>query len=233
MIDNFATILEKYGALYLEGLAMTVHLTVLVLAIGFVMAWPLALALLSPSRLMRWPARAFVYYKTGTPLLVQLFLVYFGLGQFEAVRESPLWVVLREPYWCALIAFSLNTAAYSAEIFAGAIRNTSVGEVEAARAMGISRARVMWRLAMPSAFRRALPTYGNEIIFLMHATSLASVITLLDLTGAARVAARGTFAFTESYLVAIVLYMALTALLTGMVKAAERRLLAHLRPASG
>ena len=127
MFGNFALVLEKYGELYLQGLGMTVQLTLLSLAVGFVLAWPLALALAAKQRGIRLPVRAFVYYATGTPLLVQLFLVYFGLGQFVAVRESPLWVVLQEPYWCALIAFSLNTAAYSAEIFNGALKKYSGG----------------------------------------------------------------------------------------------------------
>ena len=232
MIENFANVLQKYGALYLQGLALTAELTALSLAAGFLLAWPLAVALNARRRATRLPARGFVYVITGTPLLVQLFLVYFGLGQFEAVRESALWTLLGEPYWCALLAFSLNTAAYSAEIFGGAIRNAPVGEAEAAKSFGMSDMQIFARIAAPSAFRRALPAYGNEMIFLMHGTSLASVVTILDLTGAARVAARGTFAFSESYLVAIILYMALTALLAGAVKFGERRMLAHLRPAA-
>ena len=230
MLANFAAVIEKYGMLYLQGLGMTVQLTVLSLVLGFVLSWPLALGLLSPQKLARWPCRCFVYYITGTPLLTQLFLVYFGLGQFEAIRESIWWPILREPYWCALLAFSLNTAAYSAEIFRGAMANTAIGEVEAGYACGLSRWQILRRVITPSSFRRALPAYGNEMIFLMHGTSLASVITLLDLTGAARVAARGTFAFSESYFVAIFLYMALTGGLVLMVRYTERRLLAHLRP---
>jgi ABC-type arginine/histidine transport system permease subunit len=161
-------------------------------------------------------------------MLTQLFLVYFGLGQFEMVRESVLWPVLREPYWCALIAFSLNTAAYSAEIFRGAMANTATGEIDAARAFGMDGLRLWWRILAPSAFRRALPAYGNELIFLMHSTSLASIITLLDLTGAARESARGTFAFSESYFIAIALYMMLTGSIVLAVRFAEQRLLAHL-----
>ncbi|MGI9298184.1 MAG: ABC transporter permease [Gammaproteobacteria bacterium] len=232
MIENFAVVLQKYGTLYLQGLALTLELTALSLAAGFILAWPLAAALHSRRRTARIPARGFVYVMTGTPLLVQLFLVYFGLGQFAAVRESALWPLLREPYWCALLAFSLNTAAYSAEIFGGALKNAPPGEAEAAKSFGMGGMQIFTRIAAPSAFRRALPAYGNEMIFLMHGTSLASVVTILDLTGAARVAARGTFAFGESYFVAVALYMATTALLAAAVKLAERRMLAHLRPAA-
>ena len=229
MSENFVRIIEKYGDLYWQGLLMTLELTALSLAVGFLLAWPLALGLLSKRRMMRLPSRALVYYATGTPLLVQLFLVYFGLGQFEAVRESALWPMLREAYWCALIAFSVNTAAYSAEIFAGAIRNTARGEIEAAKSCGMGGGHILARIVAPSAFRRALPAYGNEMIFLMHGTSLASIITLLDLTGAAREAARGTFAFSESYILAILLYMGMTAVLVAGVKYGEKRLCAHLR----
>ena len=229
MSENFVRIIKEYGDLYWQGLLMTIELTALSLAVGFLLAWPLALGLLSNRRMVRLPSRALVYYATGTPLLVQLFLVYFGLGQFEAVRESPLWPVLREAYWCGLIAFSVNTAAYSAEIFAGAIRNTARGEIEAAKSCGMGGGQILARIVAPSAFRRALPTYGNEMIFLMHGTSLAGLITLLDLTEAARQAARGTFAFSESYILAILLYMGMTAVLVAGVKYGEKRLCAHLR----
>ena len=229
MIQNFASVLQKYGLLYLEGLATTLELTALSLAAGFILAWPLAVLLQSSRRICRFPARAFVYAMTGTPLLVQLFLVYFGLAQFAVVRDSALWVFLREPYWCALLAFALNTAAYSAEIFGGALRNAPKGDADAGRALGLSRFQIFVHISAPSAFRRALPAYGNEMIFLMHGTSLASVVTILDLTGAAREAARGTFAFTESYFVAIILYMSLTASIAAAIKLAERRLLSHLR----
>ena len=231
-MQNFVGVWDNYGHLYWQGLQMTVQLTAISLIIGFIMAWFMALMLLSRRHWLRIPVRAVVYYATGTPLLVQLFLVYFGLGQFAAIRESVLWHILQEPYWCALIAFSLNTAAYSAEIFAGAIKNTAAGEVEAAHSCGMDDMAIFTRIVAPSAFRRALPAYGNEVIFLMHSSSLASIVTILDLTGAMRVAARGTFAFTESYLIAIVLYMALTAVLVAAVKIGERFMLAHLRPAT-
>ena len=131
-----------------------------------------------------------------------------------------------------MLAFSFNTAGYTAQIFGGAIRNTNRGEIEAARACGMSEWQLFSRIVAPSAFRRAIPAYGNEIIFLMHGSSLASVVTLLDLTGAARVAARGTFAFSESYLVAIILYMSLTGILVMAFRFTERRLLVHLQPAA-
>ena len=228
MIDNFALVLQKYGGLYLTGLGMTAQLTLLSLAAGFLLSWPLGYALARPVRLLSPLARGFAHYATGTPLLVQLFLIYYGLGQFEAVRDSIFWAALSEPYWCALLAFSLNTAGYGGRIFGGAMKNIPAGDVEAARAFGMTEWQIFHRVLAPLAFRRSIPAYGNEIIFLMHASSLASVVTLLDLTGAARVAARGTFAFSESYLVAIVFYMALTGVIIGAAKYAERRWLTPL-----
>ena len=228
MLDGFASALSQHGGDYLSGLRTTIELTALSLAVGFVLAWPIAAV-----RAARRPwglallARGFTYFMTGTPMLVQLFLVYYGLAQFAAVRESAAWAVLREPYWCALLVFSLNTAAYSAEIFRGALEGENRGETEAAMAFGIRPWRILLFLRMPSAFRRALPAYGNEMIFLLHGSAIASVVTILDLTGAARVAARGTFAFTESYLIALVLYMAIAGTIVFFVRLLERKLMRH------
>lgn len=232
MLDGFKAALTQYGGDYLSGMLATIQLTALSLAVGFVLAWPLAvLRADGRPKALAIPARAFTYFMTGTPMLVQLFLVYYGLAQFAAVRQSPAWAVLREPYWCALIVFSLNTAAYSAEIFRGALQGENRGETEAAMACGIRPWRILLFLRIPAAFRRALPAYGNEMIFLLHGSAIASVVTILDLTGAARLAARGTFAFTESYLIALVLYMAVAATIVLFVRLLEKRLLRHLRPA--
>ncbi|MGI9252091.1 MAG: ABC transporter permease subunit, partial [Pseudohongiellaceae bacterium] len=161
-----------------------------------------------------------------------LFLVYYGLAQFDAVRESIFWRLLKEPYWCALLVFSLNTAAYSARIFHGAMEQTDRGEWEAALAYGFLPRKRLTRVVIPAAWRRALPAYGNEMIFLMHGSSVASIVTLLDLTGAARVAARGTFHFSESYLLAILLYMLLSAAIILIVRQTEKHARRHLQPAN-
>ena len=231
MIDNFQNIIAKFGELYVQGMLLTLQLSAMSLFAGFFLAWLLALALLDDKRAwLQLPSRAFVYFMTGTPLLVQLFLVYYGLAQFEAVRESFLWLMLREPYWCAFLVFALNTAAYSARIFHGAMSETERGELEAAIAYGLPPFKRLTHIIIPAAWRRALPAYGNEMIFLLHGSSLASVVTLLDLTGAARVAARGTFNFTESYLLAIVLYMSLTGIIVITTRIAEKHATRHLRP---
>ncbi len=215
--------------LYASGLVVTLQLLGISLALGLVCALPLAVLRVLPSRWAHGPVWLFTYAVRGTPLLVQLFLVYYGLAQFEAVRASFAWPYLQSAWFCACLAFALNTCAYTTEIIAGALRATPHGEVEAARALGLGRAQVWRRILLPSALRRALPAYGNEAVLMLHATSLASVVTLLDLTGAAReVNARHYLPF-EAFLTAAAIYLALTLLLVGGLHAIERRALAHLR----
>ena len=139
---------------------------------------------------MRGPIWAYTYFFRGTPMLIQLFLIYYGLAQFKEIRGSFLWPILREGYWCCLIAFTLNTAAYTIEIIAGAIRNVPHTDVEAALAMGMSRFTAMRRIVLPVALRILFPAYTNEVIFVLQSTSLASLVTVLDLTGIARVIQR-------------------------------------------
>jgi arginine/ornithine transport system permease protein len=215
--------------LYLQGLWTTVWLVSLSLAIGLVMALPLAVARASSNLLVSGPVAAYTYVFRGTPLLVQLFLIYYGLGQFEAVRESVVWPWLREAWFCALLAFTLNTAAYTTEIIAGSMRTTPRGEVEAAIACGMSRALRLRRIVLPSAFRRALPAYGNEIIFMLHGSAVASVVTIVDLTGAARVVNARFYTPYEAFLTAAGFYLMLTFAIVFLMRLAERRLLAHLR----
>ena len=166
----------------------------------------------------------------GTPLIVQMFLVYNGLAQFEAVRESFLWVFFRQAYWCALFAFSLNTAGYTAEIIRGAIKQTPFGEVEAARACGMSPVTLYRRIILPSAFRRGLPAYSNEVIFMLHGTALAGVITIIDLFGAAKIVNSRHFVPFESFITAGFFYLCLTFILVFLFRLAEKKWHAHLKP---
>ena len=161
---------------------------------------------------------------------MQLFIVYHGLAQFEAVRESFAWVFLRNAWFCAWIAFTLNSTAYTTEIFAGAIRATNVGEIEAARSYGLTGFHFYSRILLPSALRRALPQYSNEVIGLMHATAIASTVTLVDITRVARDVYSNHLLITESFGVAAVIYFVLTFSLAGLFKLLERRFLRHLRP---
>jgi polar amino acid transport system permease protein len=215
----------------LRGAWLTLELVGLSLVVGFVLAVGLALLRVSRRPWLWIPAYAYIFFFRGTPLLVQLYLVYYGLGQVAWVQASALWVVLKEPYACALIAFSLNTAAYTAEILRGAIQAVPVGDVEAARAFGLSRGLLFRRIVFPKAFRLALPAYGNEIILMIKGSALASTITLLDLTGVARTIIARTFAPIELFLAAAVLYLGMTLAVARLVSVLEHWLSPHLRPA--
>ena len=159
-----------------------------------------------------------------------MFIVYYGFGQFELLKESILWPAFREAYFCALFAFTLNTCAYTTEIIRGAIKATPHGEIEAAMAAGMSRLLMFRRIILPSAFRRALPAYSNEIIFMLHGSSLASVITIIDITGAARIINSRYYSPYEAFLTAAVLYMSLTFIIVFLLKRLENRWFAHLQP---
>lgn len=213
-----------------RGLVMSLQLLGLCLATGFVCSVPLAIARVSSLRWLAWPVWAFTYVIRGTPLLVQVFIIYYGLAQFPAVRESALWPLLREAWFCAWLAFSINTTAYTTEIIAGALRGTPAGEVEAARAYGLDGWRLYRRILLPSALRRALPQYGNEVVSLMHATSIASTVTLVDVTRVARDVYANHLLPVEAFGTAAVIYFALTFAMVGAFRLLERRYLRHLQP---
>ncbi len=216
--------------LYLRGTWTTLWLTFTALAFGLVLAVPLAVARTSRNPLINGPVFLYTYFFRGTPLLVQLFMIYYGAGQFAWIRNSALWPLLSQAWFCALLAFTLNTAAYTAEILRGAIAATPKGEIEAARALGMSRALIFRRILLPSAFRRALPAYGNEIIFMLHGSAVASTVTIVDLTAAARIVNARYYSPYEAFLTAAAFYMALTFAITGLIRLLERRWHAHLRP---
>ncbi|MFQ6022900.1 MAG: ABC transporter permease [Acidiferrobacterales bacterium] len=216
--------------LYLSGLWVTIQLLLLALACGLLLAIPLGMLATSRNPLTWALPKAFIYFFRGTPLLVQIFIIYYGMAQFEALRESFLWPVFKEAYWCALVAFSLNTAGYTAEILRGAIEQTDFGEIDAARSVGMSKGLIYRRILLPSAFRRALPAYGNEVIFMLHGTALAGVITIVDLFGAARIVNSRYFVPFESFITAGFFYLCCTFLIVWGFKLWEKRWHAHLRP---
>lgn len=228
---DLSIILENIPT-YLEGLKNTAILVSISLVLGLLLAVPLAVLRNSGSRLVQAPIRAFIYFFRGTPLLVQMFLIYYGFGQFELLRESFLWPAFREAYFCALFTFTLNTCAYTTEIIRGAIKATPHGEIEAALAAGMSRMLMFRRIILPSAFRRALPAYSNEIIFMLHGSSLASVITIIDITGAARIINSRYYSPYEAFLTAALLYMSLTFIIVFLIKRLEIKWFAHLQPQS-
>ncbi len=229
MID-FAFLEETFVKL-LSGIPLMLKLAFSSVAIGLFFAIALAFAMRSRVRPLAWLAEIYVFVFRGTPLLVQIFLVYYGLGQFEGVRASALWPILREPYWCAIIAFALNTGAYTAEILRGAIQAVPVGEVEAANAFGMSRALSLRRIILPRAVRIALPAYGNEVILMLKGSALASTITLLDLTGMARTIIARTYMPVEIFLAAGLIYLAITFVFVQLFRLLERRLSRHVAAA--
>lgn len=232
LADNSIFTLQTLGY-YGEGLATTVQLVFLSLIIGLVMAVPLAIGRGSTHRWVSLPIFLYCYVFRGTPLLVQLYLIYYGVVFVDGIQDTWLWVILEKPFVPALIAFTLNTAAYTTEIFRGAIKSTPRGEIEAARAYGMSRGLMLRRIVLPSAFRRALPAYGNEVIFMLHASAIASVVTIMDLTGAARFVYARYYAPFEAFLFVAAIYLCLTFAILYLFRYLERRLLAHLKPASG
>ncbi|WED20781.1 ABC transporter permease [Vibrio sp. JC009] len=224
---DFSIIIESLP-IYLEGLWTTVWLVGLSLILGLCLAIPLAIARNSHNPIFRLPTWAFIYFFRGTPLLVQLYLIYYGMDQFITVKGT-LW---EHAWFCALISFFLNTGAYTAEIIRGAINGLPKGEVEAAKAYGMSTWKTYRRIILPSALRRALPAYSNEVIFMLHGSAVAGIVTILDLTGAARLVNSRYYAPFESFLTAGLFYMMLCFVILWVFKQAEKKFLAYLRPLS-
>ncbi|GAB7532862.1 ABC transporter permease [Pseudomonas sp. 3A(2025)] len=216
--------------LYLSGLLVTLKLLGISLFFGLLVALPLGIMRVSKNRWVNGTAWLYTYVIRGTPMLVQLFLIYYGLAQFEAVRNSYLWPWLSSATFCACMAFAINTSAYSAEIIAGSLKATPAGEIEAARSMGMSQVTLYRRILLPSALRRALPQYSNEVLMMLQATSLASIVTLIDLTGAARTVNAQYYLPFEAYITAGVFYLCLTFILVRLFRLAERRWLGYLAP---
>ncbi|MBI2750096.1 MAG: ABC transporter permease subunit [Burkholderiales bacterium] len=233
---NWAVLFEPQNlALFGQGIVTTLSLLAASLAVGAVMALVFALLLTGPWAPARWLVASYTYVIRGTPLLIQVYLIYYGLAQLEWIQARwdtvwP-WTHFKEPFFCALLAFSLNTAGYTAEMLAGAIRETSAGEIEAAQAYGMSRLQVMWHIVLPSALRRTLPAYSNEVVMMLHSTSLASAVpSMLDVTAAASRIYADYYLPFEAYLGAAAIYLTASFCLIGLFKLSERHLLAYLAP---
>ena len=206
----------------IQGATLTLELTALSVIAGLIVAIPLGIARSSKLWYVRSLPYAYIFFFRGTPLLIQLFLVYYGLGQFEAVRESVLWPYLRSPFWCAVITMTLHTAAYIAEILRGAIQAIPPGEIEAARALGMSRFKTLVHIVMPRAARIGLPAYSNEVILMLKASSLASTVTLLELTGMTRTIIARTYQTVDMFLIAGMIYLVMSFVLIQGFKLLER-----------
>jgi len=221
---NWELINESWPVL-LAAVPDTIILALSSLLIGFVLAIGLAIMRLSTNRPASVFAYGFVYVFRSTPLLVQIFLIYYGSGQYRLFLEDiGLWVMFREPWFCAILALTLNTAAYSSEIIRGGIQSVPWGEVEAGRAVGMSRTLLFRRIIFPVAIRQALPGYGNEIILMVKSTSLASTITILEITGEAKKIIAATWSPVEVFVIAGAIYLFINFIVTRAVSTTERRL---------
>ena len=213
----------------LGGVPLLLQLAAFSIAAGAVLAILLALMRLSGNAFADVVARGYVFVFRGTPLLVQIFLIYYGLGQFPEIRESFAWRFLRQPYWCAMLALTLNTAAYSSEIIRSGILSVPFGQIEAARACGMARWIVFRRIIVPQGLRVALPAYGNEVILMTRATALASVITLMEVTGIASKIISETFRAIEVFICAGAIYLLINFAISRGIALLERRLSPEIR----
>jgi polar amino acid transport system permease protein len=228
----FATLdydlLRRYGPRMLHGLWVTMQLVSVSVVLGGLIAIPVAFARLSGSRLLRWITFGYVYFFRGTPLLAQVFLVYYGAGQFRPQLEAVgLWALFRDPFFCALLTFTLNTSAYQAEILRGAILAVPRGQIEAAQSLGVRMPVIYLRIVMPQAYIIALRPLGNELILMIKGSAIASIITVFDLMGSTRLAFSRSFDF-QVYLWAAVLYLAIVEIVRRLWDRIERRMTRHL-----
>lgn len=215
-------LLVKWTPKMLQGVGLTLELVALAVVAGLLVALPLGIARASRHWHVRALPSAYIFFFRGTPLLLQLFIVYYGLAQFPAVRQSVLWPFLRDPYWCALLTMTLHTAAYIAEIMRGAIHAVPVGEVEAARALGMSRRQALLHIILPRAARIGLPAYTNEVILMLKASAVVYTVTLYDIMGMARTISSRTYEQMFFFLYAGALYLIITIGLTWIFRGIER-----------
>jgi octopine/nopaline transport system permease protein len=207
----------------LNATKLTIQLTLLSLFFGIFVGAFFALLRTSNNKIFYYISYYYSYIFRGTPLLVQIFIIYFGLGQVEWVRESFLWIFLKEPYSCAILAFTLNTGAYTSEIFRSALETISKGLLEAAKSLGLSKTNTFFKIKLPIAIKQSLPAYGNEMILMLKGTSLASTVTLLDLTGVAKHIISTTFRPVEVFVVAGSIYLLMTFIIHNLIKFLEKK----------
>jgi polar amino acid transport system permease protein len=219
----------KYGPAMLRGLVVTIQLVATSLVLGAILSLPLAFARMQQSGILASLAYGYVYLFRGTPLIMQVFLIYYGLGSFRPELDAiGVWWFFRDAYNCALLAFTLNTAAYQAEILRGAIQSVTRGQWEAAQALGLHRVPTFIRVILPQALMVALRPYGNEIILMIKGSAIVAIVTVFDLMGETRRAYSRTFDF-QMYLWAAVLYLAIVELIRNVWNLLEKRLTRHLK----
>jgi octopine/nopaline transport system permease protein len=219
---DFELMINSFPKL-LNAAVITLKLLSVSLIIGLFIGLFFAILRLNKNIFINKFAYGYSYIFRGTPLLVQIFIIYFGLGQIEYLRSTVLWVILKEPYWCAIIAFALNTGAYTSEILRSAFQTIKPGIVEAGKSLGISNKVIFYKIQIPIAIRQSLPAYGNEIILMMKGTSLASTVTLMDLTGVAKYIISTTFKPIEVFIVAGGIYLFMTFIIHNVIKFLEKK----------
>ncbi len=222
-------LIVKNFFIVLTGLDNTLLLLLISLPLGFVLALIFAIGRVSKIKLLSQTVASYIFVIRGTPLLVQIYLIYFGLGSIKFIRESFLWYALKEPFWCGVIALTINTVAYGAEIFRGGIQSIDKGQVESGLSLGFSRFLLLRKIILPIAIRKVLPSYGNELILMVKATSLVSLTTYMEMTGLARKIMAKTFAPVEAFIAAGILYLFLNFLMVQFVKYLEWKCNPHLR----
>ena len=215
--------------LIFNALDETLLLLLVSLPIGFLLSLIMALGRISNKKYISKPIAAYIFTIRGTPLLVQIYLIYFGLGSIEYVRESFFWILLKEPFWCGVLALTINTVAYGAEIFRGGIQSVTIGQIESGKSLGFSKFNLYRRIIFPIALRQVLPTYGNELILMVKATSLVSLTTYMEMTGIARKIMAKTFAPVEAFIAAGILYLFLNFLMVQLIKYLEWKYNPHLK----
>lgn len=213
---------------FLDGALITLQLALISCGLGFLIALPVALARLSRNKLFFSLATAYVFFFRGTPLLAQIFLIYYGSGQFRGIlTDIGLWTFFREPWFCAVLSLTLNTGAYTSEILRGGITAIPKGEIEAGRALGLSWLLRLRLIVLPRAMHIAWPAYSNEVVYQIQATSLVSIITIMDITGVARSIGSRDFTFYQAFGVAAVLYLVLVYGFLLVSRRIERKLNRH------
>ncbi|MDC0226609.1 ABC transporter permease [Alphaproteobacteria bacterium] len=225
---NFELIYNNFFII-LTGVDETLKLVIISLGLGFIISIPFALARVSSIKILSNSVYYYVFVIRGTPLLVQIYLIYYGLGTIQFVRESFMWILLKDPFVCGILALVINTVAYTTEIFRGGIQSVTKGQIESCKSLGMNRFTMYYKIILPCAFRQALPGYGNEMILMVKSTSLISLITIMEMTGLARNIMYKNYAPVEAFLAAGSIYLFLNFVIVQIIKFLEWKYNPHLR----
>ena len=225
---NFELIINNFFII-LSGLDETLKLVFISLSLGFFISIPFSIARVSSIKVLSQSVYYYVFVIRGTPLLVQIYLIYFGLGTIPAVRESFLWILLKEPFWCGVFALVINTVAYTTEIFRGGIQSVTKGQIESCKSLGMNRFTMYFKIILPCAFRQALPGYGNEMILMVKSTSLVSLTTYMEMTGLAKNIMYKNYAPVEAFIAAGSIYLFLNFIIVQLIEFLEWKYNPHLR----